>query len=57
MNMLENLTQSLKGKNVLITGHTGFKGAWLAIWLNEIGANVIGYALDPIVKNNLYLLY
>jgi len=35
------------GKRVLITGHTGFKGSWLAIWLNELGANVAGYALDP----------
>jgi len=36
-----------KNKRVLITGHTGFKGSWLAIWLRELGANVIGYALDP----------
>jgi len=36
-----------KNKPVLITGHTGFKGSWLAIWLKELGANVIGYALDP----------
>ncbi len=36
-----------KGKKVLITGHTGFKGTWLAIWLKELGADVIGYALDP----------
>ena len=54
--MFENINQLFKGKNVLITGHTGFKGAWLAIWLNEIGANVIGYALDLEVENNLYLL-
>lgn len=36
-----------KGKKVLITGHTGFKGSWLAIWLKELGAEVYGYALDP----------
>ena len=36
-----------KNKTVLITGHTGFKGSWLAIWLKELGANVIGYALEP----------
>jgi CDP-glucose 4,6-dehydratase len=36
-----------KNKRVLITGHTGFKGSWLAIWLKELGADVIGYALDP----------
>jgi len=34
-------------KRVLITGHTGFKGSWLAIWLKESGADVIGYSLDP----------
>lgn len=34
------------GKKVLITGHTGFKGSWLSIWLNELGAEVVGYALD-----------
>ncbi|MDP3651348.1 MAG: CDP-glucose 4,6-dehydratase [Rhodoferax sp.] len=35
------------GKNVLITGHTGFKGAWLTGWLKKLGANVVGIALDP----------
>lgn len=35
------------GKKVLITGHTGFKGSWLAIWLKELGAEVYGYALAP----------
>jgi CDP-glucose 4,6-dehydratase len=34
-------------KKVLLTGHTGFKGSWLAIWLKELGADVIGYSLDP----------
>jgi CDP-glucose 4,6-dehydratase len=42
--MFEN---TYKNKKVLITGHTGFKGSWLAIWLKELGADVIGYALDP----------
>lgn len=36
-----------KGKKVLITGDTGFKGSWLCIWLNELGADVYGYALPP----------
>jgi len=36
-----------KNKKVLITGHTGFKGSWLALWLKELGAEVIGYALKP----------
>lgn len=35
------------GKKVLITGHTGFKGSWLSIWLKELGAEVYGYALEP----------
>ncbi len=36
-----------KGKKVLITGHTGFKGSWLAYWLHRLGAEVHGIALDP----------
>ena len=35
-----------KGKTVLVTGHTGFKGSWLAYWLEKMGATVIGYSLD-----------
>ena len=37
----------LRTKKLLITGHTGFKGSWLAIWLKELGADVVGYSLDP----------
>jgi len=36
-----------KDKRVLITGHTGFKGSWISIWLQNLGAKVIGYGLDP----------
>lgn len=36
-----------KGKTVLVTGHTGFKGSWLSIWLTMLGAKVVGYSLDP----------
>lgn len=36
-----------KGRTVLITGHTGFKGSWLALWLRHLGARVVGYALRP----------
>ena len=36
-----------QGRNVLVTGHTGFKGAWLSMWLHELGANVFGYSLPP----------
>ena len=35
------------GRKVLITGHTGFKGSWLALWLLQIGAKVLGYSLSP----------
>jgi CDP-glucose 4,6-dehydratase len=41
-----------KNKKVLVTGHTGFKGSWLSIWLNELGAEVSGYALKPETKPN-----
>lgn len=37
-----------KDKRVLVTGHTGFKGSWLTHWLEELGAEVCGLALDPI---------
>ncbi|CCU80951.1 Similar to CDP-glucose 4,6-dehydratase [Halanaerobium saccharolyticum subsp. saccharolyticum DSM 6643] len=43
-------------KNVLVTGHTGFKGSWLSIWLNELGANVIGYALDPYTDQDNFVV-
>lgn len=36
-----------RGKRVLVTGHTGFKGSWLTLWLKSIGANVCGYSLAP----------
>jgi len=41
-----------RGKRVLITGHTGFKGSWLALWLNELGAKVTGIALPPDTQPN-----
>src|SRR5215207_3948289 len=37
-----------RGLPVLITGHTGFKGSWLNIWLNELGAKVIGYSCGSV---------
>ena len=43
-----------EGKTVLVTGHTGFKGSWLTIWLLKLGAKVIGVSLDPHSKPNLF---
>lgn len=43
-----------KNKNVFITGHTGFKGSWLSLWLHSLGASVTGYALAPPAGPNLY---
>jgi len=46
-----------KGKTVLITGHTGFKGSWLSFWLAKMGANVVGYSLEaPTTPNHINLL-
>jgi CDP-glucose 4,6-dehydratase len=45
-----------KNKKVLVTGHTGFKGAWLSFWLHELGAKVIGISLPPTGSKNLYRL-
>ncbi|HYQ56211.1 MAG TPA: CDP-glucose 4,6-dehydratase [Draconibacterium sp.] len=43
-----------RGKKILVTGHTGFKGAWLCLLLNKIGANVSGFALAPPTTPSLY---
>ncbi|MGA8165517.1 MAG: CDP-glucose 4,6-dehydratase [Waddliaceae bacterium] len=48
--------ESFRGKTVLVTGHTGFKGSWLTIWLQELGANVVGYSLEPPTKPSLFSL-
>lgn len=59
---MENLvsnTQLLslyQGKKVLLTGHTGFKGAWLMNWLTQLGADVKGYALPPSYEGGIYQL-
>ena len=45
-----------RGKRVLITGHTGFKGGWLALWLQQLGADVTGIALVPNTDPNLFEL-
>ncbi len=43
-----------RGKRVLVTGHTGFKGSWLCMWLHSTGANVQGYALAPPTQPSLF---
>src|SRR6185369_918334 len=45
-----------RGKSVLVTGHTGFKGSWLTLWLKELGAQVSGYALPPNTEPSLFEL-
>jgi CDP-glucose 4,6-dehydratase len=42
------------GKRVFVTGHTGFKGSWLSLWLQRLGAEVCGYALDPPTEPSLF---
>jgi CDP-glucose 4,6-dehydratase len=56
--VMQNLFSGIyKDKIVLITGHTGFKGSWLAFWLDQMGAKVIGYSLEsPTNPNHISLL-
>lgn len=53
---IEKLLATYKGKKVLVTGHTGFKGSWLTIWLKQLGAEVVGIALDPHSPSDNYVL-
>ena len=43
-----------RGKRVLVTGHTGFKGSWLSLWLEKMGAKVLGYSLEPATTPSLF---
>jgi len=45
-----------QGKRVLVTGHTGFKGSWLSLWLQHLGAEVVGYSLPPPDTPNLFTI-
>ena len=55
---MESLVKSAlsfySGRKVFVTGHTGFKGSWLCLWLHQLGAKVTGYALDPPTEPNLF---
>ncbi|MZP55355.1 MAG: CDP-glucose 4,6-dehydratase [Bacteroidales bacterium] len=53
---MQSFRKFYKNKKVLVTGHTGFKGSWLTIWLKQLGAEVIGIALDPKTDKDLFLL-
>lgn len=53
LNMFNSVYQN---KRVLITGHTGFKGSWLALWLSQLGAKITGYSLQPPTEPNHFQL-
>lgn len=53
---LDIFNRFYQGKRVLITGHTGFKGSWLSIWLHALGAEVVGVGLDPAADRDNFIL-
>ena len=54
MENLEVNTLFWRSKRVLLTGHTGFKGSWLSLWLQQLGADVSGFSLEPSSDPNLF---
>lgn len=54
--MIDIFNAFYHGKRVLVTGHTGFKGSWLSIWLHELGADVIGVAKEPFSERDNFVL-
>jgi CDP-glucose 4,6-dehydratase len=51
---VEDVVNPWQGRRVFLTGHTGFKGSWLALWLARKGALICGYALDPATQPNMF---
>ena len=53
---MENLVSEAfwQGRRVFLTGHTGFKGSWLSVWLQSLGAELQGFALAPPSEPNLF---
>src|SRR6202035_3418254 len=54
--ILGDPVKTWRGRRVFLTGHTGFKGSWLALWLSSLGAKIWGYALDPSTEPNMFTL-
>ncbi|WP_075088381.1 CDP-glucose 4,6-dehydratase [Verrucomicrobium spinosum] len=54
--MVKPFDNIYEGKRVLVTGHTGFKGAWMSLWLHALGAEVSGYSLPPASSQSLFSL-
>ena len=54
MENMVSTTHFWQGKKVLVTGHTGFKGSWLSLWLQQLGAQVLGLSFEPVTQPNLF---
>lgn len=54
--MIDLFNGFYKNKRILVTGHTGFKGSWLSIWLHELGASVVGVGLEPFTERDNFVL-
>lgn len=54
--LIPSIQVTYRQRKVFVTGHTGFKGSWLALWLHQLGARVTGYALPPTTTPNLFTL-